>query len=304
MRYIVLIISGLFLGFAPSCKKNDDPKIIFKFYFDPTQERLNNLGQASTIPSGNAGQSPKMNRMSAHYLELAPSAYTQIGEGTVLYHAEETEAGGDKAIDFAKSTFAGHSQEFYSVSIKDLSPGEYEYLRISLAYQNYDVKVNVDTSYLVGGVNYPVQQEFTATVASFVGFNTYIGSHTVKNQSITVNGNKKQGYWAVEGAVNIYGYNYQLLQSGQAPEGSTTVVNPIASTSPIPAGSCLVTGKFSGGKLKITGKEKDDIIVRVSLSTNKSFEWQDVNGNGKWEPNKGEKVVDMGLRGLIPVIED
>jgi len=55
--------------------------------------------------------------------------------------------------------------------------------------------------------------------------------------------------------------------------------------------------------LNITGNETQDIIIRVSLSTNKSFEWVDGNGNGKWEPNKGEQIVDMGLRGMIPYIE-
>ena len=40
----------------------------------------------------------------------------------------------------------------------------------------------------------------------------------------------------------------------------------------------------------------------MNLSINKSFEWIDVNGNGKWDVdvNSGENVVDMGLRGLIP----
>jgi hypothetical protein len=64
-----------------------------------------------------------------------------------------------------------------------------------------------------------------------------------------------------------------------------------------------VTGPFSGGKLKITGNETEDIVVVVSLSTNKSFEWIDVKPDNKWEPLKGETIVDMGLRGMIPSIE-
>jgi hypothetical protein len=42
----------------------------------------------------------------------------------------------------------------------------------------------------------------------------------------------------------------------------------------------------------------------MSLSINNSFEWVDVNGNGKFDvdPGSGENVVDMGLRGLIPKI--
>jgi hypothetical protein len=43
----------------------------------------------------------------------------------------------------------------------------------------------------------------------------------------------------------------------------------------------------------------------MSLSTNNSFEWNDSNGNGKWDVDPGsfENVVDMGLRGLIPIKE-
>jgi hypothetical protein len=41
----------------------------------------------------------------------------------------------------------------------------------------------------------------------------------------------------------------------------------------------------------------------VSISTNKSFEWNEVVNDGKWEPAKGENVVDMGIRGIKPVIE-
>jgi hypothetical protein len=63
--------------------------------------------------------------------------------------------------------------------------------------------------------------------------------------------------------------------------------------------SCVVTGKFSA-PLEITGLEKKNVVVTLSLSTNKSFEWIDTNGNGKFDPSQGETVVDMGLRGLIP----
>jgi hypothetical protein len=109
--------------------------------------------------------------------------------------------------------------------------------------------------------------------------------------NFTVNANRKQGYWALSVA--------GLPFSGQAPEGATTVPNPLATTSPIPAGSCVVTGKFAE-KLVITGNETHDVVVTLSLSVNNSFEWQEVNADGKFEPNAGENVVDMGLRGLIP----
>ena len=297
----LIILAAVILAFS-SCKKNDisaNPKLIFKFKFDSTQVRLNNTGQPSAMPSGHAGQSPIFNKMSSHYIELAPTAYTALGSGAVLYKAPETSAGGSNAIDFDQSVFAGNGEEFYSVPIKNIAPGDYEWLRISLAYQNYDIKYYVDTT--INGVT--VKQEFPGTLASFIGFNTYIKNYTIKTQSMTVNGNEKQGYWGFETTINYLGTNYPYTTSGEAPEGATTVVNPLFATSPIPQGSCVVTAAFTPGKLTITGNETHDIVVEVSLSTNKSFEWTEVVNDGRWEPGKGEQVVDMGIRGMIPKIQ-
>lgn len=298
-----LVFASIAAIFFVSCKKEPaiatEAKLIFQFRFDSTQVRLNNIGQPAAVPAGNAAQSPVFNKMSAHYLELAPTATTALGSGTVLFKAAETTAGGSKAIDFEKSTAVGDKQTFFSVPLKDIAPGEYEWMRLSLAYQNYDVKFYVDTTI----ANIPVRQENTGTIASFIGYNSFIKSHTVKNQTLAVNANKKQGYWAFETAINYGGTNYVYTTSGQAPDGATTVVNPLFATSPIPQGSCVVTAAFLPGKLKITGSETKDIIVEAVLSTNKSFEWTEVVADGKWEPGKGEQVVDMGVRGMIPTIK-
>lgn len=64
-----------------------------------------------------------------------------------------------------------------------------------------------------------------------------------------------------------------------------------------------MTGAFQPGKLNITGKESKDIQIDVSLSTNHSFEWVDTKADGLWEPAKGEPIIDMGLRGVIPYIK-
>lgn len=96
----------------------------------------------------------------------------------------------------------------------------------------------------------------------------------------------------------------KLFLDGQS--AGTTVPNPLFATSPIPAGSCLVTGEFVdntmvNSPLVVTGLETADIIITVSLSTNKSFEWMDSTPDGYYEPSVGEAVVDMGIRGLIPI---
>ncbi|PKP18780.1 MAG: hypothetical protein CVU07_01210, partial [Bacteroidetes bacterium HGW-Bacteroidetes-23] len=77
------------------------------------------------------------------------------------------------------------------------------------------------------------------------------------------------------------------------------VPNPLFQTSPVPQGSCVVTGKFENN-LTLVGNETSDVVVTLSLSINNSFEWTEVNNDGKYEPSAGENVVDMGLRGMIP----
>jgi len=294
MRFDFLITVLLLALFAfVSCDDNDDaidlfqtpstsePSLIVKFKFDKNQQRLNNIGQPSVVEAGNAAVSPDFNTISAHYFELAPTAFTQIGQGAVLYHAPETTMGGSNAIDFSQSKIVSEGETFLKIPLKNITPGSYEWARVSLAYQNYNIPVRAN------GVDYE------GTLASFVGFNTYIGTHEIGNSQFPVNGNRLQGYWAF--ALTDYPYS----TFGQAPAGATTVPNPIASTSPIPAGSCVVTGKF-GGNLVVTGNETKDVVVTLSLSVNKSFEWHEVVLDGKYEPAQGEYVVDMGLRGLIP----
>ena len=295
-----------------SCTKADngeatEAKLIFRYKFDSTQERLNNTGQPASVADGNIAQSPVFNSMNTHYIELAPNASTPLGKGAILYKAPETDAGGETAIDFERSVSARNNEVFYAVPLKDIAPGEYEWLRISLAYQNYGVQYHVDTTIIIttdtSTNSIVINQDLTGTIASFIGYNTYLKSYLIKTQSLTVDGNRRQGYWGFETTLSGEGFNETYTTSGQSPEGGTTVVNPIFDTSPVPAGSCVVTAAFVPGKLVITGKETENIIVEVSLSTNKSFEWKEVVNNGIWDPLKGEPVVVMGIRGMIPTVK-
>lgn len=290
LQSMLMLASAMYL--FSSCQKNTDSpalintgtaKVNFIFKFDSNQVRLNALGQPSPMPAGNAGQSPRFNTMSAHYVELSPSAFTALGAGAILYKAPQVNTGGATAIDFANSKFAGNNQIFLSVPVKDFAAGTYNWLRVSLAYQNYNIYMNA------------LGQTIDATLASFIGFNTYLGSFKVKDSTVVVNANKLQGYWGLEG--KIFGIGF--LSTGQAPDGATTVPNPLFASSPIPAGSCLVTAQFAT-PLFVTGNETGDINIIVSLSTNKSFEWIDVDNNGTYDPNNGDQVIDMGIRGMIP----
>lgn len=280
--FTLLVVTSL------SCNRCKDestaePKLIIKIVTNPNQERLNNFGQPAAVPAGHAAQSPAFHKISAHYLEFAPNMYTALGGGEVVYHAPETMAGGNNAIDFSQSKVVAPGEVFFEMPLKDFTPGTYEYVRASLLYQNYDINLFAAGMDLVG------------RVASFVGFNTYISTYTINTQNQTVNDDVLQGYWGFE--TSVFGTPY--VTSGQAPAGATTVPNPIFATSPIPQGSCVVTGAFLQ-PLVITGNETNDIVVTLSLSTNNSFEWVDSTPDGKWQPEVNEQVVDMGLRGLIP----
>lgn len=275
------------------------PRLIFKFRFDSTQVRLDNFGNPSTVPSGHAAQSPKFNLMSQHYIELAGDM-DPVGGGSVLYVGQQTAAGGANAISYCASTQTHEGSTFFSVPLSSLTPGSYKWLRISLAYQNYDITYK--SQYLPGsGLG-------TGTVASFIGFKTYVTGYKINGKNFTPStaaggpGNHNQGYWGF--LTTIAGQDY--FYDGQAPAGATTVPNPLFATSPIPAGSCLVTGQFvdnamANSPLIITGLETSDIIITVSLSTNNSFEWIDSTPDGYYQPEIGEVVTDMGIRGLIPI---
>lgn len=269
------------------------PRLVFRFKLDSTQARLNNIGQPVAVAQGNAAQSPTFNAISAHYIEMAAGDLTPVGDGAVLYRAEETNCGGSNAIVFCKSVLAKNGDVFFSMPLQQVPAGSYKWLRVSLAYQNYDVFVKTNSTGTLKG-----------TLASFVGYNTYVSQYRMKNAVMTPTlgggpGNKPQGYWGFYTTV----LNTPVKVEGQAPQ--TTVVNPNPQ-SPIPPGSCLVTGAFvkdsqgAAQPLVITGNETQDIVIEVSLSTNKSFEWKEVNADGLFQPDIGETVVDMGLRGMIP----
>lgn len=279
--------------------------ITFQFKFDPTLERLGNLGTPDPMPSGHAGQNPAFRAMSVHYIELAPTQYTQLGKGQVIYHAPETTAGGAQAIDAAKGIYAGAAKIFFRYPLRNITAGTYEWLRVSVAYQNYDVDYNLlNVTYLGHTFNITA---VTGHLASYVGFNTYITKATPDTLSVNVNSNELQGFFAFElGLSGLYA-SFNKVITGASPAGATTVVNPIASTSPIPAGSCVVTGQFSPALVisadDVSGAARQDINVILAFSTNNSFEWVDTNGNSEWDidpVNGPEVVVDMGLRGLFP----
>ncbi len=291
-RHLLLLAAAAVL--ITACKKEEDPeptptdagpRLILKFKFDSTQTRLDNLGLPSTVPAGHGALSPVFHGMSAHYVEFAPTAWDSLGHGDIVYHAPETILGGATAIDHDLCLVVGQGGEFLNVPLSDLAAGTYQWLRVSLSYQNYDIKFTTFGT------------EYLGTIASFLGFNTYITQFQVHDSIVTVNDDRLQGFWAFEVIDPPIPTPVTL---GQAPV--TTVVNPLSGTSPIPPGSCVVTGAFPV-PLTITGTETEDVVIEVSLSTNKSFEWAETDADDTFEPVDGETVVDMGIRGMIPTVQ-
>ncbi|MFI5170817.1 MAG: hypothetical protein ACHQFW_00415 [Chitinophagales bacterium] len=302
------IVSGLliflFTAILISCNKDKTAfnDIHFVFQFEEGQERLDNFGDPSVIPAGNAAQTPLMNLLSVHYIEMTQNEFIPFKEGAILYSSVETSDGGENAIDFDSSHVSGEGVDFIKIRLDRLPAGTYNYVRASVAFQNFDVQYNVNN--IPGFGNLSGQ---SGTLASFIGYRTYIRDLTIKNLTTTINENKVQGFWGFETLFTDALAPYNAIYTGQAPAGSTTVVNPLDATSPIPAGSCVITGKFVD-PLVITGDETSELFITMSFSINQSFEWTDLNANGEWDidattPANNEPVVDMGLRGMIPLWE-
>lgn len=290
-----------------SCSSDDPavsepgPQLNITFIMDPTAERLDNFGDPVTIPPGNAGQNPNFDILGLHFIGLYPDQFTPYDGGVTVFSSPTTEAGGIAAIDFERELFLTETNNQVSIPLSQVEAGTYDYFRSSIAYQKYRIVYNLegaaDDPSWPDGVNDDV--DVNATIASFLGYNTYINNYTLNSQFVVVNGNKQQGYFGLESSGNVAGFEFNEVTEGDAPQ--TTVPNPIDATSPVPAGSCVVTGKFPTA-LVIPENPTSDINIQVIISTNKSFEWEDANGNGKYEPLLGEQVVDMGTRGVFPSV--
>jgi hypothetical protein len=250
---------------------------------DPDQVRLDNFGEpASAPPDGHAAATPEFMFLGAHSAELVPDEFTALGGGANLFDSPHQMGG----VDFAELPITAPGGELASANLSTIPPGTYRYLRVSVSFQRFRVPGWAD----FGGMEVTTPIE----VAAFVEGETYIDSYELGDETVQVGEVKAQGYF---GAWS----QYTGVVEGQAPVGATTVPNPLDSTSPIPVGSCVVTGVFDE-PLVITGEEGEDLSLRVSFSTNDSFEWIDSNGDGKWQPFD-DMVVDMGVRGMVIELE-
>ena len=281
-KSFLLVFIGLSMALLACEKDKEEAMLVFKYTFDEQAAREDNFGNPSVIPAGNAAQTPDFNFLGVHSIELINYVVSLPSSSTVIYKGAEREHNGEMGIDFDQEIIVADGEVMVRIPISSITPGTYTYLRNSLGYQNY----NIDFIYnhaTLGTLN------LNAEIASFVGFKTFISNFNVGGEQIVLNDIVDQGYWAFHVSSPV-----AITESGQAP--STTVPNPLDAVSPIPLGSCLVTGAFEN-PLTITGNETEDIVVEVAISINNSFEWVDSNPDGFYEPAV-ETVVDMGTRGL------
>lgn len=296
---LLVLAAALLAGTGLSSCKDDGPeaaRLNVEVVYDPSQVRLDNLGNPSPVATGNSGQTPVVRDFRINSIELAPTAFTLPGQGVMLYQAPSTNAGGDQAIHFDEMLAITDGTFGADIKLADIPPGTYPYLRVSVAYQNGDVLFSIRNTPL-GDL-----EDQVGSISSFLGYNTYITTVTPNVLPVLVNDDKLQGFWAFETSFDPPYDAFNDVYSGQAPAGATTVVNPLAGTAAIPPGSCIVTGSFEE-PFVVTGEETADRTMTLSFSVDRSFEWEDPNGNGQWDfdfaAGTVEPLVDMGLRGLI-----
>jgi hypothetical protein len=289
-----------------SCKKEPEKMLHFILKFDALQEKLGNNGLPTSLRTDLAAQSPALNSIGFNGIELVQNEFTKYGLGVSILSTPKTMNGGDKAIDYQQVRSVKEGEIIVSIPLKNITPGTYNWIRTSVAYQNFDVVFNM--------LNVPFAGNFLeerGTFATFTAANTYITPYKVSEKMDSTKGNKKQGYWCLETKLTPAYKPYNRMFNGQSATGTITSPNPLLQTAPTPLDNTILTGRFEA-PLSISGSETADVTVTLSFSNNKSFEWEEtINRNGKWDFNMQpvpgqpsvERVIDMGLRSLKATIK-
>ncbi len=291
---IIIITGFLFLG---ACEKEKvikekalpiPPHLIFVINTDSSIFRLDSIGQIALLPAGHRAQSPRMNKFFVHYIELARD-FDSLGQGKVIFKADETTAGGNPSIDFSKAVLTANNQMAFSLPLTKIPLGTYKWLRLGVAYQNFDIKIKQGASHGV------------ATYGSFLSSSVFVNTCKLKTLSLSPTagaGNIGCGYYMIEQRVggNISG------AEGKLTDTLITQVNPMP-YSPVPKGKGIITCAFGSAlgqlmPLTIDWNSSKNLVIRIKLSTNQSFEWKE-SGNDNWfEPDAGDTLKDIGFRGM------
>jgi hypothetical protein len=185
---VAFVLVGLF-----GCKKEPERMLHFIIKIDPLQEKLGNNGLPASLRTDLAAQTPVINSIGFDGIELVQNDFTKFGQGVSVFSTLETTAGGEKAIDYQQVKLGKAGETLFSIPLKNISPGTYNWIRTSVTNQNFDVVFNM--------LNVPFAGNFLeerGTLASFTAPNNYISSYKVWDKTDSVKANKKQGYWCFE----------------------------------------------------------------------------------------------------------
>ena len=286
-----------------SCNK--DVKEFVSQYFiseaDPSGARLDWDGNSSEVAAGNIGITPdSVLNIGIHYLELVQDANTAYKSGVIIYRSPETFQGGEIAIDFDSLLFLAPGTEIFNANLRKIPPGTYSYIRASVTCISYGITVDLDDVPGAGAVN-----NVPATMYSFLGYRTYIGSIQADTNDQEINANRALGFWLLETRQPEADWN-KVIQT-QLNSNLVTVVNELSDSAPIPNSTAIITGVFDE-PLVITGEESDDLYLTLTFSVNKVIEVADANSDGTWDLNYqfnvlSEELMDHGLRSLRATFE-
>ena len=291
-----------------------DRYLVIKFKFNDTLARMNDAGIVigDSIGASNAAVTPKYNSISANFLALFPNDSSKFSDAIPIYTAAIKDS---IAFAFNKYMVVKEGETFLEIPLTAIKPGSYKWLGAGLAYSNVDVPFKIE--YVFNNNTY--NSSYTGTVATLLSGPSYINEIQIKDKNIIRNGNEPQGFWAFESRFGFGGFLDSIFtKNDYVAPNATTVVNPLFGNTILPNFKSygITTGKIFGNKsykngdvkeeqtpLVITGLETESIILELNLSTRNSFIWEDGNQNKMWEPFKGERIVDMGLRGMKPLIK-
>ncbi len=289
-----------FVAIFWNCNKDDDPQIQVFWQQDPFQERLDNEGRVSPVSSSNLSLSPKLNSIAVEHIELLPSEPTRLFSGATLYSVNNKQTINDTTVSSDRLIFTPSDKPLSTSFLKPLQGKTFEWVCVWLAYQNFDVRFNLNNVPNIGTLT-----DESSTFSTFLAAKTFISRHKVITKEDIVNDFRLKGYWVFETNLRAAFAAYNGVYRGQLSPTTVTAVNPLSASVTTPRYSSVFIARLDK-PITITGDEKKDINITLTFSTNQAFEWRDNNRNGRWDIDAqnihNEPIINFGLRGMKAVV--
>ena len=333
-KFFVIALTAL--AFVSCTKGTNERYLILKVKFDPTSAPLNDSGFLYATPVGNGALTPTYNSMAPAYIELAPDLGTP--DSTVPYKSDfkytlfssenATDNFGHSGVRYTSLQITKDGEAMVSIPLNTITPGTYRFLRLAVAYQNFDILYKLDSTVsnlYHNGTLYPSASfygMYHASISAFSDSTFFDNGFTVSNYTVnnmppkTV---KKSGFYGFETQLGTNSFYYPLEKTSTLQVAdSVASVNTIYAKVKTPKNASVFTAPFYTINFKnytqdtimtplvITGGETESIIIDCTMITKNSFEWKNDNGNGVWDAYsnkpgaKNEGVYNFGFRGMKP----